>query len=243
MDSQTQEVPKTAFETLDVVRREGDKVYVLGHTNEKSFILSKRNLHMSVYNAENYDVLEEHTFGSNYFTPSIDLMVGGMGGLTTGLLLGGTYAFAGGELGADTNLIDALSVSMPFFGAISGMISGYVYSKMPKRKKRRNLTQLFNQRQIDFRARNRKEQVEKENEIIPGIETYQGGLEEVANQLDAQLEYVNTGNPEKFLRGSDRDLRLEAANLGAELLINYTSTGREAIATPVKHVNEQGESK
>ena len=62
---------------------------------------------------------------------------------------------------------------------------------------------------------------------IDSIPVYQGGLEEVSRVLGADLEIVDTGQPEKFIisYGSISSLKSIAYHLKADLIVHYFSIG------------------
>jgi hypothetical protein len=82
------------------------------------------------------------------------------------------------------------------------------------------------------------------NDKIKDIRLYQGGLEEVAAVLGKELELVDTGKPQTFIKVEKRDgsyasilpdtdwLRLEAFKLHADAVIHYQPGS--AIGTPVR---------
>lgn len=81
-------------------------------------------------------------------------------------------------------------------------------------------------------------------ESVKDIKVYQGSIDEVSKDLGEELERVDTGEPETFIRAySDIDrnlkLRLIAKKLGADAIVHYQP--ESFVGTPVKFVDKKNE--
>ena len=73
-------------------------------------------------------------------------------------------------------------------------------------------------------------------EKVKDIEIHQGTKEEVSQRLEKELEYVDTGKPDKFLKERDTFwLRVKAHCLGANAIVHYQPGS--SVGTPVKYKN------
>jgi len=85
----------------------------------------------------------------------------------------------------------------------------------------------------EFRDANWRETVGKAS----SVRVYQGGMEEVERETGRQLERVDTGRPETFIREYDSFwLRLSAYRKGADAIIHCQPGS--SIGTPVRYKKE-----
>ncbi len=100
---------------------------------------------------------------------------------------------------------------------------------LPQQREREEKQTLFYATALEYLRRNKAE-LEREVKQIP---IYEGSLVDLERRLGRVLDFMDTGKPEQFLKAKDTFwLRVEAARLGADMVIQYTPGS--AIGTPVR---------
>jgi|SRR3989344_8489383 len=114
-----------------------------------------------------------------------------------------------------------------FFGTVG--LYGLVREFSGNQRERERIQEDFYGRAVSYLEQNRLElqrDVEK-------IHIYEGPIEDVERRLGKTLDFIDTGVPDKFLNCGDTFLlRVAAARLGADMIIQYTPGS--AVGTPVR---------
>src|SRR3989338_1430217 len=111
----------------------------------------------------------------------------------------------------------------------TGGLYGLVRDFSGNQRERERIQELFYERAREYVTQNRKE-LQRDVEQIP---IYEGPVEDVERRLGKTLNFIDTGVPDKFLNCGDTFLlRVAAARLGADMIIQYTAGS--AVGTPMR---------
>ncbi|MBI2584138.1 MAG: hypothetical protein HYW25_05705 [Candidatus Aenigmarchaeota archaeon] len=119
-------------------------------------------------------------------------------------------------------------------GVATVLTLGLYWLLAPNLRKRVRRQNEYDRKMRDFRDANWRETVEKAD----SVRVYQGGIEEVERETGRQLERVDTGKPETFIRGDDTLwLRIRAYQQGADAVVHCQPGS--SIGTPVRYVDRK----
>lgn len=212
-------IPFEGKGSIFVSRIEGDGVHIFG---EERASWSKRDLIHRVYNPYTGNLQDETKFrGTNYNLKIVSFISALFGG--TFLTSAGLFRYGTGMEFNDmstglVNYIHALErISALFFmPPILLKLNNLRSSVKERRSKERNyfdgVEEIRESNKTDLKS------------AIQDINLYQGGIEEVAEQFEQDMEFVDTGNHRSYLQEkSDFDLRLKAGKLGADAIVHFLS--------------------